>query len=120
MNTVLVRDMTVEIMETHLTSLHVEILTNTICSTHQCRKADWGKCSHTGTKMHTHVLIQSDLDLSLTLHHHPRQQHWNLTLNKALSETSEQGLVQRQPGKYKKKHTTLHLCSTFSSKNPPA
>lgn len=70
-----------------------------MCGTYQYRKIHWGKCSHTGTEMHTDVLIQSDLDLSLTLHHHPWQQHWNLTLSEALSETSEQGLVQREPVK---------------------
>lgn len=80
-----------------------------MCGTHQYRKTHWGKCSHTGTKMHTHMLIQSDLDLSLTLHHHPWQQHWNLTLNKALSETSEKGLVEWKPVKKKKKNDTSFI-----------
>lgn len=89
-----------------------------MCRTHQYRKISWGKCSYTGTEMHTHMLIQSDLDLSLTLHHYPWQQHWKLTLNKALSETSEQGLVQWKP--VKKITKTLYSYSTFSSTNPPA
>lgn len=82
---------------------------------HQYRKILWRKCSHTGTKMHTHVLIQSDLDLGLTLHHHPWQQHWKLPLNKTLSETGENGLVQWKPAK----RVTLHSYSTFSFVNSP-
>lgn len=85
-----------------------------MCGAHQYRKILWGKCSHTGTKMYTHVLIQSDLDLGLTLHHHSWQQHWKLPLNKALSETGENGLVQWKPAK----RATLHSYSTFSSMNP--
>lgn len=82
---------------------------------HQYRKILWGKCSHTGTKMHTHVLIQSDLDLGLTLHHHPWQQDWKPPLSKALSETGENGLVQWKPAK----RLTLHSNSTFSEVNLP-
>lgn len=87
-----------------------------MCGSHQHRKIQWGKCSHTGTKMHTHVLIESDLGLGLTLHHNSWQQHHNQPLNKALSETSEHGLVQWKPAKRK----TLHSYSTFSSRNLPS
>lgn len=65
---------------------------------HQHREVHWGKCSHTGTKVHTHVVVQSDLGLGLTLHHHPWQQHRYLTLSVTSPETSEQSLVERKPG----------------------
>lgn len=65
--------------------------------------------------MHTHVLMQSDLDLGLTLHHHPWQQHWKLPLNKAFSETGENGLVQWKPAK----RATLHSYWTLSYVNLP-
>lgn len=64
---------------------------------HQHGEVHWGKCSHTGTKLHTDVLVQSDLGLGLTLHHHPGQQHRYMTLSMASSETSKQGLVERRP-----------------------
>jgi len=42
--------------------------------------------------------VQSDQDLGLSLHHHPRQQHRYPTLSAASPETSEQRLVERKPG----------------------
>lgn len=47
--------------------------------------------------MHTDVLMQRDLDLGLTLHHHAGQPDRHLTLSVALSETTKQGLEERKP-----------------------
>lgn len=70
-----------------------------VCSRpHQHRKVHWRKCSHTGTELYTDVVVQSDLDLGLTLHHQPWQEHRHLTLSTASPEAGEQGLVERQPG----------------------
>lgn len=54
--------------------------------------------SDTGTNMHTHMVVQSDLDLGLTFHHHPWQQHRDSPLSLAPAETGEQSLVERKPG----------------------
>ena len=70
-----------------------------VCSrAHQHRKVHWRKCSHTGTELYTDVVVQSDLDLGLTLHHQPWQQHRHLTLSTASPKAGEQRLVERQPG----------------------
>lgn len=77
-------------------------------STHQYGEVHWGKRSHTGTQLHTDVVVQSDLDLGLTLHHHSWQHHRYLALSVASPETSEQGLEERKPEDKgdKKKHFT--------------
>lgn len=56
------------------------------------------ECSNAGTKVHTHMVVQSDLDLGLAFHHHPWQEHRRSPLRVAPPETCEQSLVERQPG----------------------
>lgn len=56
------------------------------------------ECSNTGTKVHAHMVVQSDLDLGLTFHHHPCQQHWDTPLSVAPPETGEQSPEEREPG----------------------
>lgn len=56
------------------------------------------ECSNTGTKVHAHMVVQSDLDLGLTFHHHPWQQHWDTPLSVAPPETGEQSPEEREPG----------------------
>lgn len=72
-------------------------LNSCACGSYQHRKVDWRKRSHTGTELHTHVVVESDLDLGLTLHH-PWQAHRYCTLGIATTETSEQGFVEGRPG----------------------
>lgn len=44
------------------------------------------------------MVVQSDLDLGLTFHHHPWQQHWDTPLSVAPPETGEQSPEEREPG----------------------
>ena len=47
--------------------------------------------------MHTHVVMQADSALGLTLHHHPRQQHGYHSLGAAQPEHVHDGLVDGEP-----------------------
>lgn len=85
-------------MTEHLCDVAYDIQSGHVCRTHQYREVHWRQCSHTSTELHTDMVVQSDLDLGLTLHHHSWQQHRNLTLSITTSETSKQGLVDRKPG----------------------
>jgi hypothetical protein len=47
--------------------------------------------------MHTHVVMQADSALGLTLHHHPRQQHGYHPLSAAHPEDVHDGLIDGEP-----------------------
>ena len=47
--------------------------------------------------MHTHVVVQADPALGLTLRHHPRQQHGHRPLRAAQPEAVHDGLVDGEP-----------------------